>query len=109
MNCQDLNSVLDTHGPGELSPAQKRDIDLHLVSCRTCREAWAAYNELVAEPIPETPRDLHRRIETALEDPGTSDVSRARRSIIIGGACVVGAALATTITVGLPQRERVCA
>lgn len=108
MNCQDLSSVLDMHAPDELSPGQKRDIERHFASCQTCREAWAVYDELVAEPLPETPRDLHRRIATALEEQEASDARRVRRSILIGSVLVVSAGLATSLTLGLAQREPMC-
>jgi anti-sigma factor RsiW len=108
MNCQNLNSLLDMQAPEELSAAQKRDVESHFASCATCREAWAVYNELVAEPIPDAPRDLHRRIAMALEEAEPSDAGRLRRSIITGGALVVGAALAKTLTLGWAQSERMC-
>ena len=73
MNCQDLNSVLDTCAPGEVSAGQKRDIERHFASCEECREAWAAYREIVTQPIPDTPRDLERRIATALDEQEASD------------------------------------
>jgi hypothetical protein len=106
MNCQDLNSVLDTHAPEQLGSAQRRDIEQHFASCQTCREAWAVYDELVATPIPETPRDLRRSIAVALEEQEPSDAIKARRSIIIGSLLVVGATVATTFTLGLGQHER---
>jgi hypothetical protein len=107
MNCQDLNCVLDTHAPEQLSSVQKRDIERHFASCETCREVWAVYNEFVAEPIPAMPQDLHRRIATALEEQEPKDAGRVRRSIIIGSVFVVGTTLAT-LTLGLAQRERMC-
>ncbi len=106
MNCQELNTVLDTHASDQLDAAHKRDIERHLASCQACREAWAAYNELVAAPIPDTPRDLHHRIATALREQASSEASPVRRSIIIGSVFVAGATLATTLTLGLAQRER---
>ncbi len=106
MNCQELNAVLDTQASEQLDSAHKRDIERHFAKCQACREAWAAYNELVAAPIPKAPRDLHRRIVAALEDQEASDARRTRRSIIIGSALVFGAALTTTVTLGLAQRER---
>jgi len=108
MNCRNLNSVLDSQALEELSFAQKLDIELHFASCRECREAWAIYSEIVAAPIPDTPRDLRRRIAAALDEQEPGDVVRARRSIITGGALVVGAALATTLTLGLTPREPAC-
>lgn len=108
MNCEKLNTVLDTHAPEQLSSADKRDVERHFASCQTCRDAWAAYNEFVAAPIPEAPRDLHRRIATALEEQEASDASRVRRSIIIGGVLVFGAAATMPLTFGLAQRERIC-
>jgi len=107
MNCQDFNSVLDTLALTELSAAQTRDIERHFASCQTCRDAWAAYRELAAAPIPETPPGLHRRIATALEEQEQSDAHRLRRTIITGGMLVAGAALATTLSLGLVQNERV--
>jgi hypothetical protein len=108
MNCQDVHSVLDTHAPEDLSSAQKKDIERHFGSCEMCREAWAVYNEFVAQPIPETPRDLHRRIATALEEQAPTDAGRVRRSIIIGSVLVAGAAMATTLGLGLASPERMC-
>jgi hypothetical protein len=108
MNCQELNAVLDTHAPEQLGSAHKRGIEQHFASCQACREAWAAYSEVVAAPIPEAPRDLHRRIATALEEQEASDAGRVRRSIIIGSVLVFGAALAAPLTLGLAQRERIC-
>ena len=94
MNCRNLNSVLDSQALEELSFAQRRDIERHLASCRECREAWAIYREIAAAPIPDTPRDLRRRIAAALDEQAPGDVARVRRSILTGGALVVGAALA---------------
>jgi hypothetical protein len=103
MNCESFNSVLETCDPDELSAAQKRDIERHLASCHECREAWAVYDELVKEPIPATPPDMHRRIFKALDEQEPSDPGRVRRSIITGGALVIGAALATKLTFGLGE------
>lgn len=97
MNCQDLNFVLDTHPPEELSSEQKRDVERHLASCQTCREAWAAYSELVAEQVPETPRHLEGRIESALGAEEPTDASRVRRSILIGSLLLAGSAAAMTL------------
>lgn len=106
MNCQSLSSVLDSHAPGELGSAQKRDVDEHLASCRTCREAWAVYAEIVAVPIPETPPGLQRRIATALDEQEPGVAFRSRRSIIVGSVLVAGATVATALTFGLTQQER---
>jgi anti-sigma factor RsiW len=107
MNCQDLNSILDQHVREDLSFAQTRDIERHLATCQACRDAWAVYNELVAQAIPETPQDLHRRIATALDGQELEHERRVRRSILVGSALVVGAAVVKTLSLGLEQREGV--
>jgi predicted anti-sigma-YlaC factor YlaD len=104
MNCQELNSVLDTHPQNELSSSQRREVEGHFSSCRACREVWAAYGELIAEPIPETPQNLNRRIAAALDEQEADHAVRVRRSIVLGGVLFLGAAMATTL--GVVQRER---
>jgi len=64
MNCAEVDRALASHGP--YTPKQKQAIDEHLSSCRDCREAWAAYRGLVAEPIPATPTALRHRVMRAL-------------------------------------------
>ena len=108
MNCQELHSVLDVHRQEDLSPAQRLDIESHFASCETCRETWAVYRELCAAPIAETPKDLRRRIAAAIDAKASHDVRRVRRSIILGGVLVVGAAMAKTLSLGVEQRERMC-
>lgn len=107
MNCQELHAFLDTHAPTDRSSPQRRDIDRHLASCPTCRESWAAFNEVAAAPVPRTPPALQRRIAAALEAEEPGEARRAaRRSIVVGSLFFAGAAVATTLTLGFEPRER---
>ena len=66
MNCAEVDRILASHETGGLSPTHKRAVDEHLASCLDCRDAWAAYRSLIAEPVPATPRALRHRVIGAL-------------------------------------------
>jgi predicted anti-sigma-YlaC factor YlaD len=108
MNCQELHAVLDTDPREKLTAAQRQDVDTHFGSCRACREAWAAYRELVAEQIPHTPPDLQRRVAEAIDAKAPEKVRGLRRSIVLGGVLVVGAAVAKTLSLSLERSEQMC-
>ena len=94
MNCQEINSILDSSASGEIHAEQKQAIERHLESCRACRDAWAAYRELSALQIPRTPPHLHSRIAAALL-PAKARV--VQRPLIVGGILVLGVAVAATV------------
>ena len=107
MNCQELNAFLDTLAPTDRSAAQRQDVERHLASCPACRASWAAFDEVAAAPIPKTPPALQRRIAAALEAEENGEPQRVvRRSIVLGSLLFAGAAVATTLTLGLQPRER---
>lgn len=94
MNCHDINYILDSNA-AELLPAdQKQAIDHHFESCHVCREAWAAYREMSALQVPNTPQALRSRIAAALA-PATKRTPK--KHLIVGSVLVVGAAVAATM------------
>ncbi len=94
MNCQEINFLLDANSPEELSIEQRQAIDQHFESCVACREAWAAYRDVSALRIPETPQGLHSRIMSAV---APTEAHAIPRSLILGGVVAVGAALAAGV------------
>lgn len=94
MNCQEINRILDSNTAELLPVDQKKAIDHHFGSCPACREAWAAYREMSALQIPDTPKALRSRIAAAL---APAETRAFNRSLIVGGALVVGAAVAATM------------
>jgi HEAT repeat protein len=104
MNCQEVNFILDARAPEELDPTERQAVELHLTSCQGCRDAWAAYRELAAQPIPKTPPDLRLRIAAALAARAPAGTRRPRRALFLGGALIVGAAVAAGIATQVAER-----
>jgi HEAT repeat protein len=94
VKCRDINHLLDTDTPEELTRAQGVTIDIHLASCRACREEMANWNDFAALPIPLTPASLMARIEAALPANEPIAARRSLRPFVIGGVLVAGAAAA---------------
>ena len=97
MNCAEVDRILASQASDALMPKHKRAVDEHLASCGDCREAWAAYRRLIAEPVPVTPRELRHRIMRALLAARRAE-PRAARSVRLGFAIALlaGAAAAST-------------
>ena len=97
MNCAEVDRILDSQGSDALTPKHQRAVDEHLASCRDCREAWAAYRRLIAEPVPVTPRELRHRVMGALLAARQAE-PRAARPVRLGVGIVLlaGAAAAST-------------
>ena len=104
MNCQEVNFILDARAPEELGPSERQSVELHFTSCPGCRDAWAAYRELAAQPIPKTPPDLRLRIATALAARAPAETRWPRRSLFLGGMLVVGASVAAGIAMQVAER-----
>ncbi len=96
MNCADVDRILDSQGSDALTPNYKRAVDTHLASCRGCRDAWAAYRELMAKPVPVTPRELRHRVMGAVLAAQKPRASRPVR-LAISIALLAGAAAASTL------------
>ena len=99
MNCQEINFLLDANSTEGLGMGRKRTLAQHFESCQGCREAWAAYREVSALRIPETPQGLRSRIMAEVAPNG----SRAPRSLIIGGVLAVGAAVAAAVALRVAE------
>jgi hypothetical protein len=69
MNCQEIQDSLPLHLYGDLSPAEARDVELHLAGCDTCRRELAALAQvrqgLSATPLPAVPFASELRIPAA--------------------------------------------
>lgn len=97
MNCAEVDRILASKGSDALTPKHKRAIDEHFASCRDCRDAWAAYRRLIAEPVPVTPRELRHRVTAALLAARQSKPRAARPvRLALGIALLAGAAAAST-------------
>jgi HEAT repeat protein len=97
MNCAEVDRVLASQRSDALTPKRKRAVGEHLASCGDCRDAWAAYRRLIAEPVPVTPRELRHRVRGALLAARRAE-PRAARSVRLGVAIALlaGAAAAST-------------
>jgi HEAT repeat protein len=97
MNCAEVDRSLASQGSDTLAPKHTRAVDEHFASCRDCREAWAAYRRLIAEPVPVAPRELRHRVMGALLAARQSKPRSARPvRLAVGIALLVGAAAAST-------------
>ena len=108
MNCQELHAILDAHSQESLTVEQRHGIEAHFGSCQTCSEVWAIYREFVSAQIPQTPPDLQQRIAAAVDASAPEKVRGLRRSILLGGVLVVGAAVAKTLSLSLERGEQMC-
>jgi hypothetical protein len=104
MNCQEVNFMLDVHAPEDLRPGERQTVELHFASCQACRDAWAAYREIAAQPIPKMPQDLRLRIAVALAARAPAETRWPRRSLLLGGVLAVGAAVAAGIAMQVAER-----
>lgn len=101
MNCQRIDTVLDSHAIGALSAADRAEIASHLEGCRRCADAWLSHEMLQGE-TPEPPAaGLYDRVLAATVD-GTG-AARHRRSTI-GLAAAAG--LVAFVFAGLWLTER---
>jgi hypothetical protein len=107
MNCTEVDRILVAQGSDALTPKDKRAVDEHLASCRDCREAWAAYRALLADPVPVTPRELRHRVAGALLAARRAQ-PRAARPVRLGVGIVLlaGAAAASTLVYRVFEEER---
>jgi thiol:disulfide interchange protein DsbA len=68
MDCQRIDAILDEHGTGTLSAAQRTEIDAHIESCQRCADARSSH-ELLAADRPAAPRpELYRELSAKVFD-----------------------------------------
>lgn len=102
-----LDQLLSAAVSGDLTAAERAELDAHLAGCPSCRESLAGQAEarrlLAAAPRPQAPADLDARIRTAVES-GSGGGSRLVR-FGAAAATVVAAILVLAVfrqTVDLP-------
>jgi hypothetical protein len=90
-----VDELISASLTGELTDAERLELEAHLVRCETCRATLAAFTAerriLSGLPVIDPPRDLSARVRTGIES-GRSGSSWWRRP---GGLIAVGASLAT--------------
>jgi protein dithiol oxidoreductase (disulfide-forming) len=59
MNCQQIDSILDSHGVDALSTADRAAFDCHLQDCDRCADAVRSY-ELLRSELPRNPEPARR-------------------------------------------------
>ena len=107
MNCAEVDRMLASEVSDALTPKHKRAVDEHLASCGDCRDAWAAYRRLIAEPVPVTPRELRHRVMGALLAARQAEPRAARPvRLVVGIALLAGAAAASTWVYRAFEEER---
>jgi thiol:disulfide interchange protein DsbA len=97
MDCRHIDSILDEHGTGALSAAERSEVDGHLARCPRCADAWLSHETLVMDE-PEPPEDgLFERI-AAQAHSGPRDLpSRHRRRVVPLGIAAAVALLGVLI------------
>ena len=69
MNCETIDSIIDDHLIGRLTPAERQRAAEHASGCARCSAAWAVNDalrgEVVADPAPELFGALLRRVAGA--------------------------------------------
>jgi hypothetical protein len=86
---------------GDLTDAERADLDAHLVRCERCRATLAAFAAerriLSGMPLADPPRDLSARVRAGIESDRSPGRWWRRRS----GMVAIGASLATVAAVAL--------
>jgi hypothetical protein len=90
-----VDELISASLTGDLTDAERLELNAHLVRCETCRATLAAFTAerriLGGMPVAEPPRDLSARVRTGIES-GRLAGSWWRRP---GGLIAAGASLAT--------------
>lgn len=102
---------------GDLSDAERQQLDSHLDSCADCRSTLAAFADqrriMAGLRHVAPPRDLGARVRTGVEGRAFLDVPWWRRPVVIFGglggglAAVAGALLAIVLLNGAPEEPQV--
>jgi TonB family protein len=103
MSCTDVATVLDSHRMARLSPAERAQIDAHLVACADCAAAWHAQAELAALRVPPMPAALLERALLASRLPQSAPARRARLSVVVGSVALAGMAAAAATYVSMTR------
>lgn len=106
MSCNDVASILGNHHSTRLTPAERAQVDEHLLACSDCAAAWRAQNDLLALRVPPMPAALLERALLASRLPQSAPARRARLPVVIGSALLAGAA-AAAVTVSMMREQPV--
>jgi anti-sigma factor RsiW len=98
MNCRDFSQIAAAHADGQLTPAERLDVEEHLAACPSCREEsqrQTAIRQLVRDRIAvvPVPGDLHARVVGALPASLPPRRQLSRRTVLAGAiaaALVIG-------------------
>jgi protein TonB len=99
MSCNDVASILVSHRASRLAPAERAQVEEHLLGCADCSAAWHAESELTALHVPPVPATLLERALLASRLPQSAPARRARMSVVVGSVMLAGIA-AAAITIG---------
>jgi hypothetical protein len=90
-----VDELISASLTGELTDAERLELDAHLVRCETCRATLAAFTAerriLSGLPVADPPRDLSARVRTGIESGRSGTLWWRRPSSLIA----IGASLAT--------------
>jgi thiol:disulfide interchange protein DsbA len=104
MNCETVDSMLDDHLVGRLTPAERQQAAEHVGRCARCSAAWAAddtlRSEAVADPPPELFSAIERRVAAA---PVRRDAVARRRRWWAAGAAAAVAVVAIAARFGVVE------
>src|SRR5262249_53915730 len=107
MNCQHVQDSLPGFLYGDLPPHETAKLEKHLASCPTCRQAYAALQEvrrlLDRVRAPQSRVDLPRLYRQA----GEHQLRQARRRRRLGVAATAVAAALVGVALGLRLEVRV--
>src|SRR6185503_2073202 len=100
MSCNDVASILGNHRTTRLTPAERAQVDEHLLACSDCAAAWRAQDDLLALRVPPMPAALLERALLASRLPQSAPARRARIFLVAGSVVLAGvAAAAVTMSV----------
>jgi protein TonB len=106
MNCTDVAAILDNHGLGRLSTAERCTFDEHVTGCEPCALAWHAQSALLALRVPKAPKTLLETVLRAASSRTEPMPRRARRRVVlVGAALAAGAVLAAATALRLLDRN----
>jgi anti-sigma factor RsiW len=120
MTCEQRRPSLLSYLEGELAPAERAELDVHLAGCAACREALAAERRLSAQlgalPAVRVPGDFEARFharlarEAAAEPRGlracVRSLLRPSGLLVTGGVAAATFALVLMLQSGRPQEPR---
>ena len=111
VNCRWVEAHLDEYLSGKRSHRERRDIELHMAVCSSCRESARAWSFLMhAVPRAEMrplPREVERRLLSGEAPALPEDTGRRwrRRALLTAGAAAAAAVLVLGVTGSFGSKE----